>query len=47
MGVVHPDDVPTDDFDNEVSKLMGNRWRLTTEDEQTILKITNKLCYVS
>ena len=47
MGVVHPDDVPTDDFDKEVSKLMGNRWRLTTEDEQTILKITNKLCYVS
>ncbi len=31
------------DFDEQVKKLIGNSWRLTKEDEQTILKITNKL----
>jgi hypothetical protein len=36
-----------DAFDEAVSKLLGNSWRLTKEDEETILKITNKLCYVS
>jgi hypothetical protein len=31
------------DFDKQVQKLIGNSWRLTKEDEETILKITNKL----
>jgi hypothetical protein len=43
MGGVHPDDVPTGDFDREVSKLIGNSWKLSKEDEETILRITNKL----
>ncbi len=43
MGGVHPDDAPTGEFDKEVSKLIGNAWRLTKEDEETILRITNKL----
>lgn len=43
MGGVHPDDVPMGDFDKEVTKLIGNSWRLTKEDEETILRITNKL----
>jgi hypothetical protein len=30
-------------FDEEVMKLVGNRWRLSLEDEATILRITNKL----
>ena len=36
-----------DTFDEAVSKLIGNSWRLTKEDEETILLIANKLCYVS
>lgn len=44
LGGVHPDDVPTGEFDKEVTKLIGNSWRLTKEDEETILKIANKLC---
>jgi hypothetical protein len=43
MGGVHPDDAPTGEFDKEVTKLIGNSWRLTSEDEQTILRITSKL----
>jgi len=43
MGGVHPDNVPSGEFDREVSKLIGNSWRLTKEDEETILRITNKL----
>jgi hypothetical protein len=43
MGGVHPDDVPTGEFDSEVHKLIGNGWRLSVEDEETILRITNKL----
>lgn len=43
MGGVHPNDIPTGDFDKEVSKLIGNAWRLSKEDEETILKITNKI----
>lgn len=43
MGGVHPDDVPTGEFDKEVCKLIGNGWKLTKEDEETILRITNKL----
>jgi hypothetical protein len=43
MGGVHPDDVPIGEFDSEVTKLIGNSWRLSKEDEETILRITNKL----
>jgi hypothetical protein len=43
MGGIHPDDVVTNDFDKEVSKLLGNSWRLSKEDEAAILRITNKL----
>jgi hypothetical protein len=43
MDVVHCDDVPTGEFDREVSKLIGNSWRLSKEDEETILRITNKI----
>ena len=39
----YPDDVPFTEFDREVSKLLGNSWRLSKEDEATILKITNKI----
>ena len=31
------------DFDGQVKKLIGNSWRLTKEDEETILRIANKL----
>jgi hypothetical protein len=31
------------DWDNEVNKLLGNKFKLSKEDEETILKITNKL----
>lgn len=31
------------DWDMQVDKLIGNRWKLSSEDEETILRITNKL----
>jgi hypothetical protein len=31
------------DFDIALRKLAGNSWRLTKEDEETILKIANKI----
>ena len=31
------------EFDGQVQKLIGNSWRLSKEDEETILRITNKL----
>jgi hypothetical protein len=31
------------EFDEQVMKLIGNAWRLTKEDEETILKIANKI----
>jgi hypothetical protein len=31
------------DFDEQVMKLIGNNWRLSKEDEETILKIANKI----
>jgi hypothetical protein len=43
MGGVHPDDVPVGEFDSQVHKLIGNSWRLSKEDEETILKIANKI----
>jgi hypothetical protein len=33
----------TFDFDGQVQKLIGNSWRLSNEDVETILKITKKL----
>lgn len=33
----------TEDFDQKVKKLIGNRWRLTLEDEETVLKIAEKI----
>jgi len=32
-----------DDFDEKAKKLIGNRWRLTVEDEETVMKIANKI----
>ena len=31
------------EFDEQVRKLIGNSWKLTKEDEETILRITNKI----
>jgi hypothetical protein len=31
------------DFDIALRKLAGNSWRLTKEDEETILRIANKI----
>jgi hypothetical protein len=31
------------DFDIALRKLVGNSWRLSKEDEETILKIANKI----
>jgi hypothetical protein len=33
-----------DDFDEKAKKLIGNRWRLTLEDEDAVMKIANKIC---
>jgi replication initiation and membrane attachment protein DnaB len=33
----------SNDFDIALRKLAGNSWRLTKEDEETILKIANKI----
>lgn len=38
------DDGDYNEFDSAVSKLLGNGWRLTTEDEALIIQIANKLC---
>ena len=32
-----------DDWDEAVEKLKGNKWRLSKEDEEIILKITSKI----
>jgi hypothetical protein len=34
---------PYSDWDEAVTKLLGNSWRLSKEDEATILRITNKI----
>ena len=39
----HPDDENSDEWDTNVRKLIGNSWRLSKEDEATILRITNKI----
>ena len=43
-GTLKDDEIqyPTD-FDLQVKKLIGNSWRLSKEDEETILRITNKI----
>jgi hypothetical protein len=37
------DDIGVDEFDESVYKLLGNGWKLSKEDEETILKIAKKL----
>lgn len=32
-----------DEWNDQIGKLFNNRWRLSVEDEQAILAITNKL----
>jgi hypothetical protein len=32
-----------DEWNEQVDKLFNNKWRLSKEDEKTILRITNKL----
>ncbi len=36
-------DEDLDDWDEAILKLKGNKWKLCKEDEETILRITNKL----
>ena len=36
-------DDPKTEFDEACIKLFGNGWRLSKEDEETILKIANKI----
>ena len=38
-----PSKEPETYFDTEVLKLVGNAWKLSKEDEETILKIANKI----
>lgn len=35
--------VASNDFDESIIKLIGNSWRLSVEDEETIIKIANKI----
>lgn len=32
-----------DEWNEQIDKLFNNKWRLSKEDEETILRITNKL----
>lgn len=36
-------DEDNDEWDEQIKKLKGNKWKLSKEDEETILKITNKI----
>lgn len=36
-------DEDLDEWDEAILKLKGNKWRLSKEDEEIILRITNKL----
>ena len=36
-------DEDLDEWDTAILELKSNKWRLTKEDEETILRITNKL----
>lgn len=33
----------SEEFDKDVIKLIGNSWRLSVEDEETLRKIANKI----
>ncbi len=35
--------IEDEEFDRKVKKLIGNRWRLSLEDEEAVLKITEKI----
>ena len=35
--------VTDEEWNEQVDKLFNNKWRLSKEDEETILRITNKL----
>ena len=41
--VEHIIDEDLDEWDEQIKKLKGNKWRLSKEDEETILRITNKI----
>lgn len=36
-------DEDLDEWDEQIKKLKGNKWKLSKEDEETILRITNKI----
>ena len=36
-------DEDLDEWDEQIKKLKGNKWRLSKEDEETILRIINKI----
>lgn len=36
-------DEDLNEWDEQIIKLKGNKWKLSKEDEETILRITNKL----
>ena len=36
-------DEELDEWDEQIKNLKGNKWKLSKEDEETILRITNKL----
>ena len=36
-------DEDLDEWDEQIKKLKGSKWKLSKEDEETILKITNKI----
>ena len=33
----------SENFDEVISKMLGNSWKLTKEDEETVLRISNKI----
>lgn len=43
LEMLKPKNTGTDELDSALFKLVGNRWRLTLEEEQAILKIANKI----
>jgi len=43
QGTLADPDNKSSEFDEQVKKLIGNSWKLSKEDEETILRITNKL----
>lgn len=43
IGMDSPEAKVSNDFDQDVLKLLGNSWRLSVEDEETIRKIASKI----